>query len=162
VDLAGVKNARRILELGPGIGPFTKAIKDTMPGDARYLGLELNSVFTDRLRARFPDMRFEAVAAQEYDFAEFLQTDENFDCIISGLPWTAFPPWLQTAILDHALTRLKAGGHLVTFAYAAFHLLPAGQHFAQLLASRCASLERSSTVWGNVPPAFVYKATKRA
>lgn len=162
VELAGVKKARRILELGPGTGPFTEAIQAAMPEGARYLGLELNTTFTNRLRERFPDMQFEAVAAQEYNFDGFLQADESFDCIISGLPWTAFPPWLQTAILDHALTRLKAGGHLVTFAYSAFHLLPAGQHFAQLLASRCASLERSRTVWGNLPPAFVYKATKHA
>lgn len=160
VELAGVRDAKHILELGPGTGPFTEAIQRAMREDARYLGLELNTLFVKRLRERFSKMRFEAVAAQEYDFDVFLQPDETFDCIISGLPWTAFPPSLQTAILDHALTRLKPGGRMVTFAYTAFHLLPAGQHFAELLAGRCASLERSRTIWGNVPPAFVYTATK--
>ena len=162
VDLAGVHDARCILELGPGLGPFTEAIQKQMPEGAKYLGLELNAVFAQRLRERFPVMRFEAVAAQEYDFSGFLKDDESFDCIISGLPWTAFPESLQIAILDHALARLRPGGRMVTFAYAGFHLLPAGRHFAQLLASRSATLTRSATVWGNVPPAFVYSATKRA
>jgi phosphatidylethanolamine/phosphatidyl-N-methylethanolamine N-methyltransferase len=160
VELAGVRDAKHILELGPGTGPFTEAIQQAMSEEARYLGLELNGMFVKRLRERFSNMQFEAVAAQEYDFDGFLQPDESFDCIISGLPWTAFPPSLQTAILDHALTRLKPGGRMVTFAYTAFHLLPAGRHFAELLAGRCASLERSRTIWGNVPPAFVYTATK--
>jgi len=160
VELAGVRDAKHILELGPGTGPFTAAVQQAMSEDARYLGLELNGMFVKRLRERFSNMQFEAVAAQEYDFDGFLQPDESFDCIISGLPWTAFPPSLQTAILDHALTRLKPGGRMVTFAYTAFHLLPAGRHFAELLAGRCASLERSRTIWGNVPPAFVYTATK--
>ena len=162
VELAGVRDARTVLELGPGTGPFTKVIDEVMSKEARYLGLELNPVFADRLRSQHPHMRFETTAAQEYDYDLFLKPGESFDAIVSGLPWTAFPESLQIAILDHALSRLKPGGCLVTFAYTGFHMLPAGRHFRELLESRTGKLECSSTIWMNVPPAFVYKATKVA
>jgi phospholipid N-methyltransferase len=162
VELAGVRNAGTILELGPGTGPFTQVIDEVMSKSARYLGLELNPVFADRLRRQHPHMQFETTAAQEYDYDLFLGHGEDFDTIVSGLPWTAFPEPLQIAILDHALSRLRPGGHLVTFAYTGFHLLPTGRHFRELLEGRTGRLECSRTVWRNLPPAFVYKATKVA
>ena len=161
VDLADVRHARHILEIGPGTGPFTQVISEQMPEGAGYLGLELNTVFVERLRKGHPaTMRFEAVPAQEYDFDQFLKPGEYFDTVVSSLPWTAFPTDLQIAILDHAMSRLKPGGRLVTFAYTGFHLLPTGRHFRKLLESRTDALKLSRTVWLNVPPAFVYVASK--
>jgi phospholipid N-methyltransferase len=160
VELAGVCRAERVLELGPGTGPFTREIAGRLKPGARYLGLEINPSFVSTLNGNFPDLRFECTAAQEYDFDQFLDEEEHFDSIVSGLPWTAFPHDLQVAILDHAMGRLRPGGRLVTFAYAGFHLLPTGQHFADLLRSRSARLERSRTVWPNLPPAFIYSAIK--
>ena len=67
VELAGVAEAGSILELGPGTGPFTQVIDEVMPRDSRYLGLELNPVFAERLRAKHPHMGFVTTAAQDYD-----------------------------------------------------------------------------------------------
>jgi phosphatidylethanolamine/phosphatidyl-N-methylethanolamine N-methyltransferase len=160
VERAGVAQARNILELGPGTGPFTEVIDQLMPRSARYLGLELNPVFAERLRAKHPQMQFVTTAAQDFDYASFLNEGELFDTIVSGLPWTAFPESLQIAILDHALGRLRPGGTLVTFAYLGFHLLPKGRHFRSLLESRLGSVECGQTVWRNLPPAFVYAGIK--
>lgn len=161
-DMASVGKAQHVLELGPGTGPFTKEIARTISPETRYLGLELNQDFVNRLRRDFPKLHFECTPAQSYDFDEFLGPEQHFDTIVSGLPWTAFPHDLQVAILDHAWSRLRPGGRLVTFAYAGFHLLSAGQHFAQLLQSRCAELQRSPIIWPNMPPAFLYAAVKAA
>lgn len=158
VESAEVSTARSVLELGPGTGAFTTAIDRTLPEGASYLGLELNQVFVEQLRRQHPRFRFEAVAAQEFDFDTVLGPDGGFDCIVSGLPWTNFPEGLQTAILDHVLPRLRPGGAFVTFAYTGFHLLPQGQRFQSLLRTRCLQLRTSRTVWGNLPPAFVYEA----
>ena len=162
VELAGVAEAGSILELGPGTGPFTQVIDEVMPRDSRYLGLELNPVFAERLRAKHPHMGFVTTAAQDYDYDLTLKPGECFDTIVSGLPWTAFPEALQIAILDHALSRLRPGGRLVTFAYLGFHLLPKGRHFRELLESRLGRVECGQTVWRNLPPAFVYAGTKPA
>lgn len=160
VEAAGVPGARRILELGPGTGAFTDLVRRAMPSGASYLGLEMNGRFVAALRNRFPDMQFEQTAAQEFDFGAYLNAGDQFDVIVSGLPWTAFPEPLQIAILDHVMPRLRPGGVLATFAYTAFHLLPSGRRFQGLLRARCSRVERTPTVWTNVLPAFVYSAVK--
>lgn len=160
VKAANVSQARTILELGPGTGAFTSLIHSTMPAGGRYLGLDMNPTFIARLSQRHPDLRFVAAAAQDFDFNNFLGEGEQFDAIISGLPWTAFPEALQIAILDHVMPRLKPGGVLTTFAYTGFHRLPSGQHFRDLLRKHCTSLTTTRTVWLNLPPAFVYAAVK--
>lgn len=160
VDAANIKQTRTVLELGPGTGAFTSMIHSTMPAGSRYLGLDMNRTFIARLARHYPTMKFEAAGAQEFDYNSFLGEGEQFDAIISGLPWTAFPESLQIAILDHVLPRLKPGGVLATFAYTGFHRLPSGQRFGELLRKRCTSLETTRTVWMNLPPAFVYAAVK--
>lgn len=158
VECAQVATAQSVLELGPGTGAFTTAIDQVLPQGSSYLGLELNQTFVDQLRIQHPRMRFEAADAQKFDFASELGPDCSFDCIVSGLPWTNFPEGLQKGILDHVLPRLRPGGVFVTFAYAGFHMLPQGQRFRSLLKDRCMELRTSPTVWGNLPPAFVYEA----
>jgi phosphatidylethanolamine/phosphatidyl-N-methylethanolamine N-methyltransferase len=158
-EAAKISDARRVLELGPGTGALTEAVAAALPEGSEYLGLELNETFVKRLGERFPRLRFEAVPAQEFDFSHWPGEGTTVDAIVSGLPWTAFPESLQKAILDHVLPHLRPGGIFVTFAYAGFHLLPKGKCFRDLLASRCYQLTTTSTVWGNLPPAFVYVAT---
>ncbi|MBE2284248.1 MAG: methyltransferase domain-containing protein [Prosthecobacter sp.] len=160
MEASGVWQARRILELGPGTGALTEAIAGTMPHEADYLGIELNPTFVEKLRPRFPRMRFECAGAQEYDFAQALSDDGKFDTIISGLPWTAFPRCLQEAILGNVLPHLASGGSFVTFAYWGFHQLPAGQRFRELLHELTHGVETTRVVWANLPPAFVYVARK--
>lgn len=158
-EAAKIRDARRVLELGPGTGALTEAVAESLPSGSEYLGLELNETFVKRLAERFPRLRFEAVPAQEFDFNRWPGSGESFDAVVSGLPWTAFPESLQQAILDHVLPRLRPGGIFVTFAYTGFHLLPKGRCFRNLLESRCYKLTTTATVWGNLPPAFVYVAT---
>jgi phosphatidylethanolamine/phosphatidyl-N-methylethanolamine N-methyltransferase len=158
VAAAGVAQARAVLEVGPGTGAITQSIAEVLPSSSHYLGLELNGAFVQRLRLRFPHMRFEQAPAQEFDFDQELGPHGFFDSVVCGLPWTAFSEELQIAILDHVLSRLRPGGTFTTFVYTGFHLLPAAHHFRALLADRCEVLTRTATVWRNMPPAFVYAA----
>ena len=157
-EAAEVWKAGRVLELGPGTGALTASIADSMPHTSDYLGIELNGDFAERLRVRFPSLRFANAAAQEFDFDSMMAPDERFDVIVSGLPWASFPSELQTAILDRVLPRLAPGGRFATFAYWGFHKLPAGRKFRELLHERLHGAETTRVVWGNVPPAFVYVA----
>ena len=156
VEAANVPHARRVLELGPGTGAFTGAIKDCLPPTGKYLGIEMNATFVDTLTKQFPGFEFATAAAQEYDFNTYLPPGESFDAIVSGLPWTAFPEGLQREILDHVMCRLVPGGCFATFAYFGFHKLPGGRHFRELLKQQPGRLRMTTVVWGNVPPAFVY------
>ncbi|MCB1277518.1 methyltransferase domain-containing protein [Prosthecobacter sp.] len=158
MEAAGVWQARRILELGPGTGAFTEAIADAMPHGSDYVGIELNDTFVQQLRPRFPKLRFECADAQHFDFSQVLPEGEKFDSIISGLPWTYFPRSLQESILGNVLKHLAPGGCFATFAYWGFHKLPGGQQFRSLLHDMTHGVETTRIVWGNVPPAFVYLA----
>lgn len=160
MEAAEVGRAQHVLELGPGTGAFTEAILDSMPHGSSYLGIELNETFVTQLKPRFPTMDFRIAGAQEFDFASYLVGKEPFDVVVSGLPWTAFPRWLQEGILGNVLPHLREGGRFATFAYYGFHRLPSGQRFRGLLHERLPGVETSRVVWGNVPPAFVYVARK--
>ena len=54
---------------------------------------------------------------------------------------------------------LRPGGTFATFAYWQGLALPAGQRFASRLRSTFSRVQRSPTVWKNLPPAFVYRCT---
>ncbi|WP_075088988.1 methyltransferase domain-containing protein [Verrucomicrobium spinosum] len=149
--------ARSVLELGPGTGAFTTAIDEVLPEGASYLGLELNQTFVDQLRQQHPRMRFEAAPCQEFDFAGSLGPDCSFDSIVSGLPWTNFPAAAGGDPRSRA-AQATTGRGVCHLCYAGFHMLPQGQRFRALLKERCVELRTSSTVWGNLPPAFVYEA----
>lgn len=161
-EVAEVWRASRVVELGPGTGALTSAILDTLPHGSDYLGLELNPSFVETLRQRHPGHRFEIAAAQDFDFESVWPSDPTFDVIVSGLPWSAFPQSLQTAILDRVLPGLRPGGRFATFAYYGFHHLPNGRRFRQLLHSRLTGVESSRVLWANLPPAFVYVGRSQA
>jgi phospholipid N-methyltransferase len=156
---AGVSAARNIIELGPGTGALTDAIAGTKPSGAAYMGIEINAGFVGELRQRHPSLNFTHGAAQDFDFAGYLANSPPLDCIISGLPWAAFPPSLQEAILKPVVQHLPRGARFVTFAYAGPHLLTKGRHFRGMLEQHFCQVGRSDMVWNNLPPAFVYVAS---
>ncbi|MCA1962977.1 MAG: methyltransferase domain-containing protein [Prosthecobacter sp.] len=160
MEAAGIWKANHVLELGPGTGAFTAAIRDSLPKHSEYLGIEINDGFAKQLRERFHGMNFEVAGAQEFDFASYLRGRPPFDVVVSGLPWTAFPRSLQESILENVLPHLGQGGSFATFAYLGFHQLPSGRRFRQLLHERLHGVETSRVVWANLPPAFVYIGRK--
>jgi len=157
VKVARVSEVKNVLELGPGTGAFTKEIQRTLPKGANYLGIELNEAFVASLRTQFPDMHFEQAAVQEFDYTPYMR-DGGFDAIVSGLPWANLPEPVQTALLDQIFKVLKPGGIFATFVYAGIHLGPRGTKFRRLLTRKSRRLELTSTVWTNLPPAFIYVA----
>jgi phosphatidylethanolamine/phosphatidyl-N-methylethanolamine N-methyltransferase len=156
----GWNGARAVLELGPGTGVFTAEILRRLIPGTRFLAIELNAQFVAQLRGRFPGVEvchdnvgnLEAICAR--------LGIGGADAILSGLPWAAFPPGLQDQCL-HAITRvLRPGGQFCTFAYLQGLCLPAGRRFRRLLGQHFPSVERSPTVWRNLPPALVYRCRR--
>ncbi|MBI3288251.1 MAG: methyltransferase domain-containing protein [Elusimicrobia bacterium] len=161
IESADVARAHHVLELGPGTGVFTAEIDRARPSESRYLGLEANARFASVLRPRFPGLRFEHAQAQTFDLNAYVAKHGPFDAVISGLPWTAFPPSLQRSILDNVLPHLASGGRFVSFAYWGLNRLPAGRRFYQLLADRLPGVGSSRIVWANLPPALVYTGLRQ-
>ncbi|MCX4409722.1 methyltransferase [Streptomyces sp. NBC_01764] len=143
----GLERARIVVELGPGTGVFTDAILARLAPDARLVAVELNPVLAARLSATRRDTRLTVVG-------------EPVDAVVSGLPWTVMPRERRGQILDAVTEVLAPGGRFTTFAYLHAAWTPPARHFTAELACRFDRLERSAVVWGNLPPAFVHRATQ--
>ena len=160
VAAAGVSTAGSIVELGPGSGTFTQDILRSRASGAAYLGVEVNGTLVQTLQHRYPDLHFAHFGAEAFDFASYCAEHGPIDAVISGLPWTSFGEELQCRILNNILPHLAEGGHFVTYSYYGFHLLANGRRFRKALSERMRFVAISPVVWANLPPAFVYVATR--
>ena len=157
---AGLGEAKVVVEYGPGTGSFTSGILARLGGNTRFFAIELNAGFAKSFRRRFPDVRLHEDCVTNIRAICDREAVENVDCIVSGLPWAAFPQSLQDDILNATMTVLRPGGHFVTFAYLHGLLLPAARRFRQRLDEHFASVEVSRPVWLNLPPALCYRCTR--
>ncbi|MEU2682604.1 methyltransferase domain-containing protein [Streptomyces hygroscopicus] len=155
----GLEQARTVVELGPGTGVFTDAVLARLASDARLVAVELNPVLAARLSATRRDTRLTVVQGSAAELA--VVASGPVDAVVSGLPWTVMPQNQRGYILDAVTEVLAPGGRFTTFAYLHAAWTPPARHFTAELACRFDRLERSKTVWANLPPAFVHRATQR-
>lgn len=157
VDFA---SARAILEFGPGSGVFTDAILPRLAPGTKFVAIELNKRMAEAFVIRHPGV---TLVNESVEHSRRICNDhgiDKVDYIISGLPWASFPDDLQNRILSAALDVLRPGGKLITFGYHVGTWLKAGRRFYAKLPALFASVERSPTVWRNLPPGFVVRCTK--
>lgn len=157
VDL---KNARAVVEFGPGSGVATDLILPRLGPQTKFLAIELNERLVGAFRARHPRVTIVHDSVENVRGICTAHGIEQADVIVSGLPWASFNDGLQDRILSAAFDVLKPGGVLVTFGYHVGTWLKAGKRFYGKLPSVFAKVEKSPTVWRNLPPAFVVRCTK--
>jgi phosphatidylethanolamine/phosphatidyl-N-methylethanolamine N-methyltransferase len=156
----GVESASVIVEYGPGTGIFTEEILKVKKAEAGFFAIEHSPTLAENLRRKFPDVCIFEDSAENVAGMLDKEGHEQIDSIICGLPWAAFDEELQDSLLAATLDSLKPGGQFATFAYLQGLLLPAGRRFKKKLNKLFSKVEKSPTVWRNIPPAFVYRCTK--
>jgi len=156
----GVDSASVIVEYGPGTGVFTEEILRMKKPEACFFAIEHSPRLAKNFQRKFPDTRLFEDSAE--NVASMLDEvgQAQIDSIVCGLPWAAFDEPLQDNLLDATLSSLRPGGRFATFAYLHGLLLPAGKRFKKKLARSFSTVDKSPTVWRNLPPAFVYRCTK--
>jgi phosphatidylethanolamine/phosphatidyl-N-methylethanolamine N-methyltransferase len=147
VDWFDWNQIRNVVEFGPGTGVFTELIEEKRHPDCKFFAIERSPELAAATRARCPEICRD-------------QSMDRIEAIICGLPWASFPQTLQDEIIDAMMTMLVPGGKFATFAYWQGVVLPAGIRFSRSLSRRFSSVEKSPTVWRNLPPAFVYRCTR--
>lgn len=160
VQMADLSKAKAVVELGPGCGGFTEQILHSLPRGAKFFALDINSVFVAHIKKRCPGAT--VLHGNALDLNRYLidQGMRSCDSIISGLPFSIFNEGLREQILKVVEAALSPGGRFVTYTYAHRTKSLGNFKLKQIFSSVFDKLERSPLVWKNVPPAYVYCATK--
>lgn len=156
----GIEQACNIVEIGPGMGAFTKVILRKKPDSAQFFVIEINTKIANRLHKKFPHLD---IALGSAEFLQTMMQERQMpfaDVIVSGIPWAFLNQALQQRILENIHNALRTGGIFATFAY----ILPSAgaKRFRKRIYSKemFSEIKKSAIVWNNIPPAFVYYCKK--
>jgi phospholipid N-methyltransferase len=163
---------RRVLEVGPGTGPFTKQIlRDLRSGDEFHI-VEISDEFCRHLEKEivgpFRHKKTGVSVHLHCSPIESAPLHGKFRHIICGLPFNNFPPVLVKNILNRLMDLLEPGGELVYFEYAGVRVMKSaflntnGRERLRRIDALGKSLRRRHEgrrefVLGNLPPAFAVR-----
>jgi phosphatidylethanolamine/phosphatidyl-N-methylethanolamine N-methyltransferase len=160
VDWFDWSTARSVVEYGPGTGVFTEQIVPRLNRNAKFFAIERDADLVAVIQHKLPEVKvIQDSVANVVQHCREMEIDQ-IDAVVCGLPWASFPEKLQRICMDSMLEVLRPGGQFATFAYWQGLMLPAGQRFKRRLSECFTTVETSSTVWRNLPPAFIYRCTR--
>ena len=152
------KKSESIVEIGPGMGVFTKEILKFKRDDTNFFVIEINQNMADKLKKEIPNIEIEIQNALNLQELLKKRDIKELDNIISGIPWAMLSIKEQLSLLKVIYDSLKTGGTFNTFAY----LLPNSRAyiFKKILYKFFTEVKISKIIWQNIPPAFVYYCKK--
>nr|WP_200841126.1 VTT domain-containing protein [Geminicoccus flavidas] len=144
-----------VIELGPGTGAFTRPLIARGVKQENLALIEFGSEFAAALHFQYPQARTVCIDAAR------LRTVDLFDgkqagAVVSGLPLLSMPQRKVIAILTGAFRKMKPDGALYQFTYGPRCPVP-----LRLLDRLGLKAERLGGTLANVPPAAVYRITRR-
>jgi phospholipid N-methyltransferase len=116
VSYSGARQARVLVELGPGTGGTTRALLHALPADGRLLAIELEPRFAAILRG-MDDPR---LIVHEGSAEHLLETLREHglgapDAVISGIPFSTMDAALGRRIAKAIHDSLGSGGRFVAY-----------------------------------------------
>lgn len=154
------ENAKAVVEYGPGTGVFTEAIQRRLRPGCKFFAIERSPDFVAAVRQRCPGVTVYEESVENVERLCQQEGIQQVDAILCGLPWASFSEALQRSCMDAMIRILRPGAQFATFAYWQGVILPAGIRFHRKLGKFFSKVEKSRTVWGNIPPAFVYRCNR--
>jgi phospholipid N-methyltransferase len=151
-----------VVELGPGTGAFTHAIQHRLAGRGRHIAIEIDVMFAEVLRSRYPGL--EVVVGDAATLPDVLAARgiTAADVVVSGLPWSAFSAARAHSVLDAVAVSLRPSGAFTTFAYLHAIWAPPARRLRRDLERTFQEVVPGRTVWANMPAALVYHARSPA
>lgn len=150
-----LETARIVVELGPGVGTFTKVIGERLAPEAELFAVEIDPVFAQSLRDRFPELRVIEDSAEHLAAHADAFGPGGADIVVSGLPFATLPLAFRASVLAGVRTILRPGGHFVTYQY--LHARAASRHLEDSIRTIFPNTTMRFTL-ANMPPAFVFHA----
>ena len=147
------ETSKNIVELGPGLGAFTKLILKKANPNTRLFCFEVNKKFCSYLKKNIADRRLVILNAGAETIRSNLKkfNIKEADCIVSGLPFRNFTIAKKSKIIEHVKNSLSDKGRFILFQYT--------NGLINLLNSYFNKVERKFVPL-NIPPAFVYICEK--
>ena len=137
-----------VIELGAGTGRITRAILARGFAPDQVHAVEMNPAFCDNLQTRFAGLNVHCLSAADVGGLAL----RGAQAVVSGLPLLSMPLALQHAILAGSFAHLDPGAPFIQFTYG-----PRPPVRAELRASLELTWTKSAKIWGNLPPACVYR-----
>jgi phosphatidylethanolamine/phosphatidyl-N-methylethanolamine N-methyltransferase len=135
-----------VLELGPGTGAVTRAIRERGIAEEDLVLIETDREFVRLLRAEYPRAR--VIHGDAFAFGELLGRDARaLRSIVSGLPVIGEPAGRRRRFLETALDALAADRPFVQFSYSRQPPFPAFDDV---------TVDRAATVWQNIWPMHIW------
>jgi len=154
LDRIDFQSTRRIVELGPGTGVFTREALRRLSGDGALLALDTNQDFVELLRRDCADPRLTVLqaSAERVDRIVAERGWDTVDVVISGIPYALLPRRVTNGIVQASWRVLAPDGLFVGYQYSPY-LRP----FLRRIFGNCAF----QLVLRNLPPAFLFVSQKR-
>ena len=159
-DKMDFSTTRAVVEYGPATGVFTEYLLDHLSADAKLVAIDTNEHFLKILRERLDDPRLHVV----HDSAENVRAIaagfgiESANYVISGIPFTMLPDAVADGIVKATYDLLVPGGKFLIYQF----LKPetANTPGIHRFLPRYFQRVRKEAEWLNIPPLWVYEATK--
>ncbi len=116
VELADLKSAKTVVELGSGTGGTTRAMLRAMRADATLLSIEINPEFHAFIR-RIGDPRLVAQLGSAVELRASMARHglTGADAVISGIPFSTMSYPTASRILEEISAALAPGGRFVAY-----------------------------------------------
>jgi phospholipid N-methyltransferase len=161
-DDIAIGDGQIILELGPGTGSMTHALRTNLASPSSYLGIELAPRFVHGLKERFPELRFvqgSAVEARRHLVAAGFD-QPTVHAVICGMPFGSIGPRTQNRMIIQLHRIMQPGAEFRCFQYLHAFMLPLARRFRRRMSERFGPYRVSRPVLANVPPAVVLTWTR--
>ncbi|MDM5356441.1 rRNA adenine N-6-methyltransferase family protein [Peribacillus sp. ACCC06369] len=149
------KDAKYIVEYGPGTGVFTEKILALRNQSTIVVLIENNREFYYLLKKKFWNEKNFIVIHGSAEHVQHYLNEYKIpyaDYIISGLPFASLPQNVSNKILSSTLNVLKTGGEFVTFQYTKVKIPLLKKYFSKI------TLKRE---YRNIPPAYILRCEPR-
>jgi phospholipid N-methyltransferase len=113
------RDARTIVEYGPGVGTITREILDRMHPNANLVVIETNREFVDFLSESLADPRLRVVHGSAADVVAILEKLglPPADFVFSGIPFSTIPESAREEILHATRAALQPKGAFLVYQY---------------------------------------------
>lgn len=155
-DVLPSTGAPTVLELGPGTGALSDAIRHRLPTEARHVAVEIDPEMVDYLKTTKPWLQ--VIHGDAKDLATLLEPTgiTKVDAVISSIPWTLLDGEQQRELLRATGGVLTPQGVFTAITYVTTLWRASTINFNNALRESFEEVLPRSAVWRNVPPARIY------